>query len=287
LISSNAQAYDLFLDALYWRATETVDWVLINDRASPNQTLSYRTMKFDFAPGFRVGAGYNGEWDSKFYYTYFYNKSNDSTAGFLTSTDIGGKLAQNAPGAKFFFNTGQASLKIDFNMFDWDLGKSFFVGQDILVRPVLGLKAGWINQTYITTFQGVKSINEKIKNNFKGIGPKVGVEGKYTAFDKDAYKFSIFADFSSAYMWGKWKINDVLTQSTPETLVVKIGSRNFGAFVVQAMLGVGLDYKHFAIKLGYEISDWFNQYQVFDDGTGAHNNDLILQGVTLRLSYCF
>jgi hypothetical protein len=42
-----------------------------------------------------------------------------------------------------------------------------------------------------------------------------------------------------------------------------------------------------AIKAGYEIQDWFNQYQVFDDGTGSHTNDLVLQGLTVRVRYEF
>lgn len=38
-------------------------------------------------------------------------------------------------------------------------------------------------------------------------------------------------------------------------------------------------------KSEYEINDWFEQFQIFDDATGAHNNDLILQGLTVQLAY--
>ena len=38
---------------------------------------------------------------------------------------------------------------------------------------------------------------------------------------------------------------------------------------------------------GYEINDWLNQCQIFDDATGPHNNDLILQGLTVSFGCSF
>ena len=63
--------------------------------------------------------------------------------------------------------------------------------------------------------------------------------------------------------------------------------------MLQGFMGFGLDFdlqgkcSHLSFKLGYEIQDWFNQYQVFDNGTGAHNNDLLLQGLTLDMRLDF
>lgn len=283
LCSSSVNAYDLFVDALYWRATETVDWVLTNNLSTPSQINSYRTMSFDYAPGFRLGASYQGNWDSKLYYTKFYTKATDSAAGNLTSTFLGGKLVQ---GNAFFYRTGNADLTINYNMIDWDVGKRFNVSDIFMLRPIIGLRGAWIKQTIVTSFVGTTSVAEAVKNNFTGIGPKAGVESKiiFRSINND-YKYSLIADFSTAYLWGNWQISDVLNTNTGQTVNILVNNRNFGAFVIQALVGIQLDYKRCAIKLGYEISDWFNQYQVFDDGTGAHNNNLILQGLTLRLAY--
>ena len=57
-----------------------------------------------------------------------------------------------------------------------------------------------------------------------------------------------------------------------------------GAFELQGLVGLNLHYKNADVKVGYEVSDWFNQYQVFDDGTGTHTNDLVLQGLTVSLT---
>ena len=53
----------------------------------------------------------------------------------------------------------------------------------------------------------------------------------------------------------------------------------------QAVLGINLKFRSWSATVGYEINDWLNQCQLFDDATGPHNNDLILQGLTLNVGY--
>lgn len=289
IFSSGAHAFDVFGDALYWQATETVDWVLQNDRNLPNQNIHYQTIGFNYKPGFRVGVNFkdvwdcNGGWDSKFTYTRYHTAAVDSASGNLVSTFLGGKLVQGTR----FYQTGQINFTIDFNMFDWDLSKNICVTDSLLLRPAIGLRGGSINQKIITSFQGPISITETVKNNFRGIGPKVGIESRWAFCRVNNYLFSLVSDFSTSYLKGRWAIRDVTHDSISTTVRVKDGKRNLGAFTIQGMMGINLDYQCFSAKLGYEISDWFDQYQVLDDGTGGHENDLILQGITLRLSYDF
>ncbi|MEO7045896.1 MAG: hypothetical protein ABI091_11365, partial [Ferruginibacter sp.] len=68
---------------------------------------------------------------------------------------------------------------------------------------------------------------------------------------------------------------------------VNVAPRNYGALGMQGMLGANVTYKNVSAKLSYEISDWFNQCQIFDDETGTQNNDLVLQGLTLSFAYKF
>lgn len=296
LVSPTAHAVNFFLDALYWQATETVDWALINDLGIPNQNITYKTTVFNYAPGFRIGGFFDvGIWDSKFFYTHYHTKTTDSTSGNLVSTFLGGKIAQG----NNFYRSGNVNLSIDFNMFDWDFGQSIPVNDTIMLRPAMGLRGGWINQSITTNFQGPISVIEKVKNNFRGIGPKASIEGRWTFYCSNdnpcasansgntGYELSFFSEFTTSFLWGKWTIHDRAAISNGTILETKVGGRNFGAFTLQEIIGIGLDNNCFSMKIGYEINHWFNQYQVLDDGTGAHNNDLVFQGITLRLSYNF
>lgn len=282
LLSSSAHAFDFFLDGLYWQANETVDWALVNNLDPINQNVSVDTIVFQYDPGFRVGFRFDGDWDPRLIYTRYYTHTNDSTNGNVKSLFLASRLAQPAAS---FYHAGQINFTINFNMFDADISKPLCITDALTIRPVIGLKGGWINQTIATTFQDVPNIVENTKNNFSGIGAKAGIESKFEFLRLCNYEFSLLADFTTSYMWGKWKINDVLHGDTVQTVSIVVDDRDFGALAFQGLVGINLDYKCFSMKLGYEISDWFNQYQVYDNDTGAHSNDLILQGLTLGISY--
>jgi hypothetical protein len=66
-----------------------------------------------------------------------------------------------------------------------------------------------------------------------------------------------------------------------------VNDRQFGALTFQTMAGVNLKCGHWSATAGYEINDWLNQCQIFDDATGPHNNDLIVQGLSIKVSYAF
>lgn len=281
LFSSMAHAIDFYVDALYWQASESVDWALTNNLNSADQIVSYKTLGFDFAPGFRVGVGLDTQdWGGRFLYTDYSTRTNDSTSGTVISGFQAGKFVQT------FSNTAQINFAIDFNMFDVDLYKELHVNESLLFRPLVGLRGGWINQSINSYFQGAIDYTEMINNDFSGIGPKIGVEGQWSFYQKDDYRYSLIVNFVSSYMWGSWDINDSLTQSNSSQISqMLVGERDFGAIAVQGLVGVSLDYHGYFVELAYEVSDWLNQYQVFDNTTGARNNDLILQGLTLGFRY--
>ncbi len=280
LYSSVTYAVHFYADALYWQASETVDWSLTNNLNRSNQRVAYNTIAFDYDPGFRIGIGLpNEKWSSRFIYTRFHSKANEATNGNVVSAFIGSKVLQP------FYQAGQARFKIDFNMFDADIYKAIMVDESLIITPLIGLKGGWINQDVDAGFQGAVNVEERISNDFYGVGPKAGVEAKWIFFNNNRFQYGFVSDVFAAYLWGHWSIHDLLYQNNS---VIKFdtvaGKRDFGAFAAQALIGIQLDYNHqYSINLGYEISDWFNQYQVLDDATGAHSNDLILQGLTLAL----
>jgi len=302
IFSLNAYAsFNVFIDALYWKATETLDWALTNNWNTRNQDVDYQTFNPSFEPGYRIGIGYEGSWDTKLYYTRYQTKTDDSVNGHITSGYLAAKLTQSNPEVDYVFQSGQGELTIDYKMLDWNLGKRFNATDYLMFRPIVGVEGGWINQKIITHFQNAipsaeaihtsvaypASTIETIHQHYKGIGPKAGIDSEFTFLERDNYKLNLIANFSSSYLWGHWELSDILHNSVDQTMEIVLDDRNFGAFTIQGLVGIGFDYKRLAMKLGYEFNDLFNQCQIFDDTTGSHANDLILQGVTFELSYSF
>jgi hypothetical protein len=289
IFSTVAQALDkdslsVFVDVLYWKASESIDWAYDNSLTTPNQTVKYESGDFGYKPGFRVGLAYNpGDWETGIIYTKYSTDTSDSACGHLKSGFIGGTIG--LPDNNKFYDAGQFKMKIDYNMIDWYIGKRFTITPDFTMRPTIGLQGGWIDQAITADFQGEFNTTEKIDNNFWGIGPKFGLDGTLRVLKRSNYSLSLLAEFSTAYLIGHWNLKDVYTDNSPRTIHVDLDNRDFGSLAIQARMGVALIKDNYTMSLSYEISDYFNQLQIFDDATGGHNNDLILQGLTLRLAY--
>lgn len=293
------RSIDIFADALYWYTSETVDWAFTIAPSQNFEKSVYKTISFDWDPGFRVGVGYNmhhDQWDTQFTYTWFQTRATDHGNGLITSGFLAARLSLLEP-----FQTGKISFNIRYNMFDWDLGRSFLVSKSLSLRPFIGAKAGWINQTMhmqwtIPNFDGLGflySASENAKNDFRGGGPRAGVNGKWILGNVQRHAFSLIGNFAAAYMWGNWTLQNHFIDVFSTHTSIPMGNRNFGALMFQALMGFGWDFNfdknrsHFALKVGYEIQDWLNQFQVFTNASGTTNFDLILQGVTLDLRFDF
>ena len=94
-------------------------------------------------------------------------------------------------------------------------------------------------------------------------------------------------------MWGHWTLRDQFIDVFFTKTSVPMANRNFGALMLQALIGVGWDFNfdknrsHFALRASYEIQDWLNHFQVFTNASGTDNVDLILQGLTLDFRFDF
>lgn len=283
LKASDASPFFVFGDFLYWKANEEIDWNYDNNLNSVNQELTYHKAEFDPEPGFRLGFGYGNSWDTGFYYTHYTASTHDSSTGNLKSSFLGGTIG--LPIGHPFYNAGQFKMDIDYNIFDWYFGKKFNLSHGLMLHPLIGLEGGWIDQSIRADFQGYYNTTEKLENNFWGVGPKFGVDGSLNLWDKDHSSFNFIASIATAYLLGHWDISDIYTDNSPRTIEIGVKNKNMGALTFQGMLGFAFHHKDITVALSYEINDWFDQGQIFDDATGGHENDLILQGLVFRLQY--
>jgi len=292
------KAIHFFGEALYWHTSETVDWAFTLSLDQSSLRSSYKTFAFEWDPGFRVGIGYtmdHDNWDTQVSYSYFYSKAQDQASGSVTSSFLPARLSLTEP-----FSQGGASLSVHYNMFDWDLGRSFLASNYLTLRPSIGLRGGWINQAIRSNwinphFLGLIyiSASENLKQHFLGVGPKGGVTGKWQFGNIKNHSFSFLGKFEAGYLWGHWSIRDQFIDNLSTVIDLKTLDRNFGAFMLHSFIGLGWDFSfnqdrsHFALTLGYEIEDWLNQFQIFSDTSGSQSNDLILEGINLGLHFSF
>lgn len=287
---------DVFVNGLYWYTSESIDWAFTRHNEGNSVCTSYKSLVFDWAPGFRVGLGYNMEhdqWDTQASYTWFQSKASGAANGPIIPGFLAARLSLLEP-----FSKGSTNIRLHYNMFDWDLGRAFFVSSHLLVRPSIGIKAGWINQeihSHWTLFTDLLPIvaQENLKQRCAGGGPKGGVTCNWCFGNTQNQFFSLIGAFDVGYLWSHWSIRDKFIDNLNTPIYLKTTPRNFGSFVLHAFLGIGWDCNfdcnrsHFGCKLGYEIEDWFNQLQIFSNISGAQNNDLILQGLTAALRFDF
>lgn len=308
----SSSSFDVFADLLVWRAAESGsdNWAEVINSNGTVTKCDIREIEFDWNAGFRVGIGYGmkrDQWDTQFYYTRFNTQGNDrvsSNPGSVFSAYLGNFYIDNPTGAGIAgvaYQKASAHWSIEFNMFDWELGRAFWVSTALSVRPFIGLKGGWIDQSIDTKWEipSVSTVDffnvgtENLKNDFWGIGPSIGVNTEWEMFAGQNHSFALFGDFSGAIMWGHWKFGDLYKNDGFQEVSVRLAPISGGASMFRSVMGLEWDAKccsnrfHFSTKLGYEMQFWLDQLQLYLFDTGRLSNVLTLQGGTLEFRFDF
>ncbi len=302
----------LFADVLYWHVDiGSTDWANVTSTNSGTAGASNHSLNYKWDWGFRVGIGANIDhdmWDTNFYYTWlFCDASNKAGKGGSTIVQDEMGIANSSTTV----NSGSTKWDIHFSMFDWELGRGQYVSRSLALRPHMGIKGGWINQNIRTKFRSPTEgvYNEKLKNNFWGVGPSAGVNTMWVLGNAGAsneHRFSLFGDVAGALMYGHFDISNRQTNTSLSNVLVtdlptKGLNRNLAVPMLQGMFGLYWDTSfnqaknHFAFKAGYELQYWFRQFQQVRVTnslmTGAVNtrisDDLALQGVTAEFRFDF
>jgi len=289
---ATAQELSIFGDLLVWHASQQTGatWAQIVTQPTPTQTnFAEPNAAFDWHSGFRAGFLYQPTcdfWDSKLYWTYFSTKTGSL---FPVSDQL--MVSEFFSGNVFFsgdaFFGSDLSWRLVMNNLDYEASHSFDIGDCFTLRPSIGIKAATINQAVSITWDAIiYQSEEKLKNNFFGIGPTFGIDGKWHIYKG----LSLFGDLSTAFLWGNWKLND--TYSRPAGLLpaktvtthmtnLKLGTVMFDYFL-------GFEWIHegrscVTVQLGYEMQYWPNQLRLPTFQQLPLHSDLTLQGGTCRI----
>lgn len=317
--------YGIYLTAsgLAWKVKEDgLAYVIknhtpINNGASqvpyPNHDAQVKHFDFDWAGGFRLGAGGHfakRRWDLSLDWTWYQQDTHTSAHANGNEELFAVWMSPVAPLNNSFSTCyrAKASWNMHYNILDLDLGRYCAVSRFFSVRPHLGIRSAWIDQKFDVDYHdfpgigaqlGLDKVAIDLKNNFWGWGIRAGLDTNWTLWRC----WSLFGNAAFALLQGNFQLSNKETDYPIGAPVIhQVNLKESYHSVrgnLECAIGVRWDYRfhkdrcHLAVTIGWEELFWFNQNQINQlanaDFTGlvkAHG-DLALTGITANVQFDF
>lgn len=325
-----AHGADIFFtaDYIYWKTgiSFPAAFALTAENAPPliagtiGKLDEVTFMDFNWASGFKVGAGINlphDGWDLAAEYTWLRPRgterahlpqagSGPTGSGFCNNVHV---IAYN--------NTYRAQL--DFNNIDLALGRNFYVSRYFTIRPSAGLKGTWQTYDFSLTFAGdhgehaqgfpfspvfasaspawleFDKIVCQTKAKFWGIGPRIALDlGLFLTKN-----FSLYANVAwTGILKSLYERNEIFTVDnlfSPVGTIPFVNNRgNTGKtyYTCHSIQEVELGFKydcyfsedqyHLSFQAGWETQVWGDWANLND-----HFSDLSLMGLNVKVRFDF
>jgi len=263
---------------------------------------------FEFDPGFRVGLGYNFDydnWDLHAYYTwhYTYPKTSESV-GSLGENFVLGLFALTPVTQSVLtyqiFNEGKSNWQLQFNSWDLEMGRNFYVSKNLALHPVAGIKGALIRQHLMARYnsesligggQVLLNASHHAKTRYWGIGPKLGVFGEWEL----GKGFSINADVHGALLYGQFNTRAAQAGQFVNGLLYSLRvDDDFYRLRPMAYCNIGLewgrcfwDWMFFSIHIGWEAQYWWQQMEFLSYKDITPDGDLSLTGMNVGFRFDF
>jgi hypothetical protein len=290
-------------DMLWWHVDEGgTDYAQVYDNlpgSTPSTPVENRKLNFKWDYGFRAGIGTtfnHDKWDLYLNFTWFRTDNSSATSLHEDGLFIV-PLALQTP-----VEASQAKLHWNIHFYDLalNLGRNFFVSPRLALHPFAGVLTAWISQTKRSSSEIFSPTNDTVttkdRNDFWGIGPDVGIEGKWFLVSG----LNLFGSAGGAVLWGDF---DIRHKVFSEKLDSNQFNLNFDTHQVvpMAQLQIGIGYEtnihhdqyHIAVNARYEYQYWWQQNQMpFTNFSPLmryqrYAEDLSLQGITVDVRFDF
>ena len=203
-----------------------------------------------------------------------------------------------------------ASWRLIHNALDLELGRAYYITKALSLRPHWGLRGGWLNQKFksscsISHDVETVEVDFHAKNNFWGVGPRVGIHGQWHIANSS---WSILGKASTSLLLGKttmhFYVEDTNTsRETPTELDRDVRDR-FSQLVPNLQIFLGLDWGscldcdhyYLGINAGWETNIYWNQFnipvsnanpEIIPVGEGIGNQAVTMEGLTVNLHLDF
>jgi hypothetical protein len=313
--AAEAKDYHLFLSGefLWWKAEEdglAYSYRTNNPSGSPavENEIRLEEMDFDWNFGFRVAGGFDiphDHWDVSFAWT---SLDTHSKTHKIASTGEGMFpywAFPNSLGGLEFFDRAQGSWKFSLNMGDAELGKDFYVGKSLSVRPFIGPRTAWVDQTFEAKYSNASVLGQTLNDfihmscDYWGLGPRAGCNMQWWM----TKRFSIYAVCALSLLYGEFRVRQ--KQQTEIVNVAEIAPLHFtdsyhmARPITDLAIGFGWDtlfgddQLHFGLKVGWEQHVFFDQNQFIRFVSSTTNSllsdrgDIALEGLTAQMRLDF
>lgn len=276
---------------LYWKATEEgldVGRALTesNDKIILTVNNPIR-MNSAYNAGFRVGIGFettSDKWETDITYTRYKvtnTKSKNISALYASHNYLQSSWISQEPllslGLENRYSSEKGKWDLNYNLFDIDLFRPFFLGKNLIFKPFFGIKGGWIDQKYI--FEGTTE-SDKVGDNrmiFQSknisdswlIGPSAGFSSQWILI----YGFNLYGKASISMSYQKFNIfiHDTLLSENPASEnSYEIIKNDLAQLNPDIELSLGFEYGkyfyynqwHLTLSLGYDFIYLCNQNMI-------------------------
>lgn len=315
-------------DVLYWKTSGdglayAKESHFENDCCATNHATVYdvKNLHFDWNVGFRIGLGYDlpcdwDGWDVEFVWTHLQARTEESQdledgpndGRYYSLWGRGDLLAPQNMGPNGTVGEVEAKWKVNFNMFDAVVGREFCCSPCLNLRPFLGLRAVWIDQTYSIhlTDENFEDFEDfRTRSEYEGIGLRFGLGTDW----KIGCGLSLYGNASASVVYGQDKRKSRQADFNPPTNNIEeefLERDTEQTCRAIADAEIGLQWKEYfwcdcaclVLQLGYEhiyIWDGCSLDNVFDDDTDSdydgnpnfNRNNLCLHGLTFTARLCF
>ncbi|MBA3814977.1 MAG: hypothetical protein H0X29_00335 [Parachlamydiaceae bacterium] len=187
-------------DFLYWRASQ--DCLSLGREESLSQfpggarieSSRERSPHYRYDPGFRIGIATvcpSNCWDLALNWTHFHSKANINSSSACCDNSSNHEsvfVSEWQRISNAFPDSASGRWKLDLDYVDLELGRKFYVSSCFILRPHFGLRGGRIDQHFRVKASANRSnayqdfgsslfVSEVTsKNNFRGIGPRLGLD---------------------------------------------------------------------------------------------------------------
>jgi hypothetical protein len=266
-----------------------LDFAILDPNASGTPEGPIESLDWGTASGVRGELGYRfpGEgWALTGSYTYFSSTDKHSVAnppsGILFAT-------LTHPGFIEQVASATASSSLNYHVLDIDIGRPFALGKSCTLRLFAGGRVAWIDQNLNVTYDGGDAANAHVSGpiSYDGGGLRIGGEGQWNL----RWGFSLFARGAGSLLVGHFRTR-LLETNQNGTLVNTDVSDRFVQMTPVAELGLGIawNYENLIVKLGYEMTNWFNLVDSPDFVDDVHqgkfvrrSSDLSLDGLSFQV----